>query len=100
MLQFLHEDAFFACFLYFSPLHLRDMNHFRSCRYMENRSGDRFSPSRTLMLQVQKYDCASVVNATLDLAFLHMFLMTSDNFLKFQMLASLTTLFIVSNAFL
>ena len=54
------------------------MNDFRLCRYMENRSGDRFSPCRTPMLQVKKYDCASLVNATLDLAFLHMFLIYNN----------------------
>ena len=43
---------------------------------MENRSGDRFSPCRTAMLQVKKM---TVVNATRDLAFSYMFLMTSNN---------------------
>ena len=62
----------------FSPLHLRDMNDFTSCRYMENRSGVRFSPCRSPMLQVKKYGCSSAVNPTLDLAFLYMFLMTSN----------------------
>ena len=67
MLQFLHEDALFAiCLCLFNQLHLRDMNDFRSWRYMENRSGGRFSPCRTPMVQVKKSDFASVVNATLN----------------------------------
>ena len=65
--------------MYFSPVYLRNMNDFRSCRYMENRRGDRFFPCRTPMLQVKKYDCASVINAARDLAFSYMFLMTSNN---------------------
>ena len=66
-------------YMSFSPLHLRYMNDFRLSRYMENRSGDRFSPCRTPMLQLKISDCASVVNATLDFAFSYMFFMTSNN---------------------
>ena len=60
---------FFLFSMSFNPLHFCDMNEFRSCRYLENRSGDRFSPSRTPMLQVKKSDCLSAVDATLDFAF-------------------------------
>ena len=69
---------------------------------MEYRSRDRFSPCRTPMLHVKKYDCASVVNATPDLAFLYMFLMISNNFHEIPDASIFNhkgDLFIVSNAF-
>ena len=70
---------------------------------MENRSRDRFFPCRTPMLQVKKYDCASAVNATRDLAFLNMFLMTLINFPEISdasIFAHKVDLLIVSNVFL
>ena len=87
----------------FNPLHFCDMNDFRSCRYMENRSGDKFSPCRTPMLQVKKSDCFSSVNVTLDLAFSYMFFMISNNFPEIPEASIFdhnVDLFIVSNAFL
>ena len=87
----------------FSPLHVCDMNDFRSCRYMDNRRGDIFSPCCTPMLQVKKSDCAFAVNATLDFAFSYMFFMTSNNFPEIpeaSIFDHKVDLFIVSNAFL
>ena len=68
------------------------MNEFRSCRYLENRSGDRFSPSRTPMLQMKKSDCLSAVVATLDFAFSYMFFMISNNFPEIPEATLTTTL--------
>ena len=101
MSQFLHKFCH-KFSMPFNPLHFCDMNDFTSCRYMENRSGDRFPPCRTPMLQLKKSDCFSAVNATLDLAFTYMFSMISNNFPEIPEASIFdhnVDLFIVSNVF-
>ena len=93
---------FCKCSMSFNHLHFCDMNDFRSCRYMENRRGDRFSPCRTPMLRVKKSDCFSVVKATLDLAFSYMCFIISNNFPEIpeaSIFEHSVDLFKVSNAF-
>ena len=53
---------------------VRDIKDFRSCKYIEKRSGERFSPYRTPMLQRNESESASPVNDTIYFDFIYMFL--------------------------
>ena len=87
----------------FKPSHLRDIKDFRSCKYIEKRSRERFSPCQTPMLQGNESDSASAVNDTLDFAFIYMFFITLSIFPEIpedNILDHRIVLLIVSNPFL
>ena len=87
----------------FKPSHLRDINDFGSCKYIEKRSGERFSLCLTPILQGYKSDSVSAVNDTIDFAFIYMFFITLSIFPEIpedNILDHRVVLLIVSNAVL